>query len=371
MSQCQVVSPAKSAYNAVNIKINNPRANVTDKKMADDGELNAVNLEINNPELRQKPIYSYPIYDDIITADMVDIMPITLPETTGAPVAYKTSLTYISTEPREIDSNKSKAVKVPEPYITTQENEKKNKPSGLSFNGINFKRTDKPQIVADSNIKPAVNTDKVVENLHSEDYDTQAKQLAEIVNAVFTNKKFAIPYITTSVFKEIINIAEKDSSSLEGPTKSQIEIRKKIITNEIVKEQQLAENKKPEEIVLPYKVTPEEFAEATVLSEIELAERNKEYAILTLAALSKVYAEEFEKNTGNKILLTDLPGISTIVETLKNSNNPSVKMAAIDALVYLNCSEYKYEISSLLKIASKDNNKAVAMYAKESLNSNK
>ena len=367
MSQCQVISPLKSSYNAVNIKINNPRANVTDNRMADDGELNAVSLEINNPEIRQKSMYSYPVYDAIVTADMADIMPVAIPEMTGMPVAYKTSLTYISTEPRDIDSVKESTVRVPEPYVTTQENEKKNKGTGLTFNGISFKKSDKPQIVADAKMKPAIDVENVVNNLYSADYDVQAKQLAEIVNAVFKDKKSAIPYITTAVFKGIISIAEKDSSSLNGPADSQIEIRKKIITNEIVRQQQLAENKKPEEIELPYKISPIEFAEATVLSEMELAERNKEYAILTLAALSKVYAEEFEAKTGNKLMLTDLPGISTIVETLKNSDNMSVKMAAIDALVYLNCPEYKDEISSVLKIVSKDSNKAVAMYAKESL----
>ena len=73
MSQCQVISPLKSSYNAVNIKINNPRANVTDNRMADDGELNAVSLEINNPEIRQKSMYSYPVYDAIVKADMADI----------------------------------------------------------------------------------------------------------------------------------------------------------------------------------------------------------------------------------------------------------------------------------------------------------
>lgn len=367
MSQYQVISPVKSSYNAVNIRINNPKANVTDKKMSDDGELNAVNLEINNPELRQKPIYSYPIYDEIVTADMVDIMPLTIPEVIGMPVAYKSSLTYVSTDPININSDKDNKVMVPEPYITTQENEKKNKTSNLTFNGINFKKSDKPQIMAESNIKPAVNINKVVDNLSSEDYDVQARQLAEIINAAIKNKPSAIPYITTSVFKSLINIAEKDSSSLSGPTEAQIEIRKKIITNEIARQKQLAENKTPEEVVLPYEVTPEESAQARVLSEMELVERNKEYAILTLSALSKIYAEEYEKNTGSKVMLTDLPGVSTTVETLKNSTNTSVKMAAVDALVYLYCPEYKDEILSVLKIASNDSDRIVAMYAKEAL----
>lgn len=271
----------------------------------------------------------------------------------------------IEEEPESIQT--TDGVRVPEPYLTNVENEKGLPISDISFNGISFKA--KPEIVPSANVKPAVNTEKVIENLESSDYDIQAKQLEEIVSSILKDSKMAIPFITTSVFSKMIDIAEKDTSSLAGPTEEQIEIRKKIITNEIVRSQQLAENKKPEEIKLPYEITKEEFIKATELSDIELAERNKEYALLTLAALTKAYAEEYEKKTGNVIPLTDLPGASSMVEALKKSKNSSVKIAAIEALVYINRAEYKNEISAILKVAAEDNNKAVAMVASDALKS--
>jgi len=371
MSQCQAVCPAGSSYNAVNIKINNPRANVTERRKNNncEGEFNAVNLEINNPELREKPMYSYPKYDTIVTSDMANVRPIDIPEIPIFPVAYKTSFinnrTYISTDldtPAELV--RAENIEVPQPYLTTTENEKKN----ITFNGISFKKAQSPEIIPAGNIRPAVDIEKVAENLSSSNYDVQAKQLEEIIYAALKDKANSLAYISTPIFSEIINIIQKDTSSLEGPTEEQIDIRKKIITNEIIYEQQLAENKKPEEIELPYKLTQEELAKAIDLSELELAERNKEYAILTLAALNKIYIDEYNAKTGTVVPLTDLPGVAAIVEELKNSKNPSVKAASIEALVYINKPEYKDEIKTILQIAANDKNRVVSMTAADALN---
>jgi len=370
MSQCQVVCPANSSYNAVNIKINNPKAKISDKNNCCDGNFNAVNLEINNPELKQKPVYDYPVYERIITSDMTNFVPVAQPEMSMAPVAYETSYinskTYINTD-FDKDAKNAKAVEVPAPNLTTVENEKKNIDKEVSFNGLAFKAGNKPEIIADGNLQPAVNVEKVVENLSSPDYDVQAKQLEKIIYTALKDSKNAIPYVTSSVFTAMINIAEKDSSSLEGPSQEVIDARKKIITNEIIKEQQLANNKKPEEIELPYKLNEADMALAMKLSPMELVERNKEYALLTLAALTKIYAEDVEKNTGNVVSLTDLPGASVMVETLKTSNNPSVKMAAIESLVYINRPEYNKEIKAVLEIVRNDKNQAVSVVANDAL----
>ncbi len=98
-----------------------------------------------------------------------------------------------------------------------------------------------------------------------------------------------------------------------------------------------------------------------------MAERNKEYGLLTLAALSRVYVDDFKKQTGNVVPLTDVPGASTMVEALRNSKNPSVKIAAIEALVYINRSEYTKEITAVLEVAAEDSNKAVSSVALSAL----
>ena len=346
MSQCEAICPVQGSYNAVSIKINNPKANVSDKMthVNDNKDYNAVNLEINNPELQPKSTYSYPVYDTVVTADMANLKQIDVPV---VPVAYKASIETID---------------VPEPYLTNTENEKKN----IVFNGLSFKASTL-KISEDANLKPAVNIDDVLGRLTSSDYDIQALQLKEIFLAAMKNKNEAIPYVTSAVFKELINIAETNDSSLKGPTEEQIELREKLIANKYIEQQLKAEGKSEDEIVLPYNLTNAEIAKAIELSELELSERNKEYSLLTLAALTKVYADEYEEKTGNVVPLTDLPGASSMVEALRKSTNTSVKLSAIDALVYINRPEYDDEITSILKIASSDTNSIVAQYAQLAL----
>lgn len=368
MTQCQTICPSPNVYNAVKIKINNPKTNIPDKLMTSDGnyEFNSVNLEINNPEIKQKPIYSYPKYDGAVTYNMADIIPFDAPI---IPIAYKTSFinnrTYITTDLDSKELPVSQPSVVPEPNLTSIENEKAEFPN---FKGLSFK-SQKPEIYPDAKIKPAVSIDTALENLNSKNYDIQAKQLAEIISAALNDKKAAVAYITTDVFSKMIEIAEKDTAGLEKPSEEQIEIRKKIIANEIVRRKELAEKKSPEEIKLPYEISKEDFLKAADLSQFELAERNKEYAVLTLAALTKVYADEFERKTGNIVPITDLPGISTMVEILKKSDNPSIKIAAIESLVYICREEYKNEISAVLSAVMQDNNQAVALVAADAFKS--
>ena len=73
-----------------------------------------------------------------------------------------------------------------------------------------------------------------------------------------------------------------------------------------------------------------------------------------MAILSKVYADNVEKQTGNIIPLTDLPGVSSLVNTLRYSENSGVKIAAIDALRYIHRPEYNDEIKSVLTLAAQD-----------------
>ena len=101
---------------------------------------------------------------------------------------------------------------------------------------------------------------------------------------------------------------------------------------------------------------------------MEQAERNKEYAIYTMAVLAKVYVDEVQKETGNVVPLTDIPGISATVDALRHSQNSGVKIAAIDALRYQQRAEYKDELKSIFTVAQTDKNPQVAQMAGIALN---
>ncbi len=233
--------------------------------------------------------------------------------------------------------------------------------NNLSFKAGNVKQP--VEIVPPVDIKPDVDIPSVIENLSSSDFDVQAKQMEEIAQASMEDTQKAVPYVVTEVFSGLIDIVKKDTSELTPPSEKQIETRKQIIVNEIVKEQAKAENKDINSIELPYNISEEDLKEATNLTSMEQAERNKEYALYTMSILDKVYVDEIEKHTGNVVPLTDLPGVSTIVDTLRYDSNSGIKIAAIDALRYINRPEYKEELNSVLTLATNDPNPYVARNA--------
>lgn len=344
----QVLPVNQTTYNAVKIRIDNPQAYVPKGIKGGNSEYNAVDIELKEPELKPavKPVYIYPEAQEVVTYDQAGINRIDVP---SLPAVYGTG--------SEKKGGKIVVTTVPEPNVTNTEREK-----SLNFHGLNFKAA-KPEVMKAADMKPVADEKSVLSALESPDYDVQAKQMEEIVAGVLKDKNNAVPYITTSVFSALINLLEKDTTGLEGPDEAQVELRKKIIINEIIREQQLAENKKPEEIQLPFVLTDSDYAKASELNPLEMAERNKEYAAYTIATLAKVYAEDFEKQTGNVVPLTDLPGVSNIVEALRRSDNPSLKVTALETLLYINREEYKDEIRAIFEIAATDKNKIVAQNA--------
>lgn len=397
MTQISPVSAdnVKSAnYNAVKIQINDPQANIPQgfKSSADDnGIYNATNIEVNRPRVNagadNRQIYSYPEAKELVTYDMAGIAPIlpvaynfinskTListdlgiktPEKQNAQIAEEVTATEnkLATEEvapeenkitagvaEEVKTTEEENVEVPKANLTTTEAEK-----GISFQGKAV------EIEPSQEIKPDVDVQKVVSNLSNKDFDVQAQQMEEITRLALEDSKNAIPYVVKEIFMELINVVQKDTSELTPPSPEQIESRKKIIVNEMVKEQARANGENPDKVELPYIITDAEKKSAATLTDMEQAERNKEYALYTMAVLAKVYTDEIFKQTGNVVPMTDLPGISTVVDTLRYNPNSSVKISAIDALRYIKRPEYKDELISLFSLAAKDESPYVARSA--------
>ena len=343
----------KSAnYNAVKIQINDPQTNLPEgmkQNELNSGLYNAVNVEVNRPVVNVIPTtYSYPQNNSPVTAEYANIKPVEKPQLPVMTPAYETSENLYQDE-IELENLE----------------QKKNEPVELLNDEINFQAKAEPEP-----LMPAfdLNPKTVLNNLNSKDYDVQAQQMEEIARIAMTSPEKAVNYITTNIFDELINITLADTSNLEPPSNEQIEIRKKIIINELVKEKAKSENKTIEEKDLPFTIKKEDIQTASKLSPMEQAERNKEYSLYTMAVLAKVYIDETKKETGNIVPLTDLPGVSVIVDTLRNNENPSIKIAAIDSLRYIKREEYNNELNSIFEIASMDKNPQVARIAIDALN---
>ena len=342
-------------YNGVDIKIRKPQVNTKDSSnmsvVNDNGIYNAVRINIDNPRVNSEhqKVYEYPEADHIVTYEMTGFMPVSLPER---------SLSEQSDKPKEVDSVKVEEVEVPKPNYTTTEDEKGAKiadASNVQFHGAPENK--KVEIVPGEEIKPEIDVHKIVSNLENKDYDVQAKQMAEIARTSLENPEKAVPYIVKEIFAGLVDIAKNDTKALAAPTKDQVEARKKLIMDFV------AMQKNPNLKEMPYKLTDNEVALATTLSPMEMAERNKEYALYTMAILAKVYIDEVHKHTGNVVPMTDVPGVSVMVDSLRYSQNPGVKIAAIDALSHIARPEYKDEMKEIFTIAKSDRDRNIAAVA--------
>ena len=217
----------------------------------------------------------------------------------------------------------------------------------------------RPEIIPGEEIKPDVDIPLVISNLTNADYDVQAQQMEEIARISMDNPENAVPYIVRDVFATLIDITKADTSELASPTEAQVQARKKVIANYLVMENA----KGDKNVKLPYELSDAEIELANQISPMEQAERNKEYAMYTMSVLAKIYTDEVEKQTGNIVPMTDLPGTSAIVDALRYNPNPEVKLAAIDALSHIERPEYKDELTTLFALAQTDTNPLVAMAA--------
>ncbi len=339
----------KPVYSAVNIKIRKPEVNARENgKISatnDNGIYNAVKITIDNPSVNTEPkkVYDYPEAEEVVTYENANVKPVALPE------GFPTGNAY------ENNAGKDEVV-VPEPNYTTTEAEKSENTSSngdVTFHGTD-KAVKKPEIVPSEPIKPEVNIADTVAILSGNDYDKQAMEIAKIAYLSETKPEEAKPYIVRDVFNALINIVKKDTSNLEKPSQQQNEIRQKIIADIVA-----AQKKQP----IPYKITKEEQEIATALAPIEMAERNKEYALIAIASLAKNYINQVEKESGNVVPFTDIPGIAEITNTIRDSKNPEIRIAAIESLGHIYKPEYKDETITILNLAQKDKHPLVSKVA--------
>ena len=408
-------------YNAVKINIQKPQINgnpsVDAVQNDNNGNYSAVSINTDNPTVNmpQHKIYDYPKAQTPVTYDMANINQIPLPQ--GFHVAYQTTnliLPKMENEleievdkktPKKLDDKASaeeikepqnegiasetadeaktpvvdveekteekedKKVEVPEPNFTTVEAEKgeekiDNINDDVEVMATETKDIKKPEIISGEEIKPDVDIPLVISNLTNENFDVQAQQMEEIARVALDDSNNAIPYIVRDVFSSLIDITKKDSAELAAPTDEQIQARKKVIANFVSMENGKAKN---QPVKLPYSITEKDVALADTISPMEQAERNKEYALYTMAILAKVYTDEIEKQTGNIVPMTDIPGTAAIVDSLRYNPNSGVKIASIDALRHIYRPEYKEEMSTLFALAQADTNPEVAIAATRAL----
>ena len=298
-------------YNAVKIDINNPQVNAPGCVQNPIQSSNNANQVYSYP---QAPVYEMP-KQSIYAPQQAQVVPQPPAVSEVPPVPAP-----VIVQPTVVKTPEVKAVEV--------------KPQPVEVKA--------PEVAA-----PKVDVNEFIAKLTASDLEKQANAMESIADMVQTSPQKATELLDTRVVDTLLGIMNKDTSKMEGPSAQQIQIREKIMSG------------KP--------VTDAEKVEANKITPMEKAERNKQYAIYTVAIMQKLYGSEIEKLNKTVVPLTELPGAAGVVEQVKNNPNPMVRVAGIDALSYIQRPEYKQDLTTLFTVAQKDQDKNVQQAAAKAL----
>lgn len=242
-------------------------------------------------------------------------------------------------------------VAAPVQQVNINEAPKAKEPVAVEEKAVEAPASKVDVVAPQEQVKPQLDINEFLAKLADPDYEVQANAMEKIANMVKDEPQKATELLEPAVIDSLINILNKDSSKLAGPTQEQIAARNKMMSGQ--------------------KISDEEKALAVTITPMEQAERNKSYAMFTTAILQKLFAEEVNKMTGSTVPLNELPGAVNIVTQLKENPNPMVRTSAIESLSYIQNPEYKKDLSTLFTIAKNDQDKNVqeaAVAALEKLN---
>lgn len=332
-------------------------------------KLNAVNIEINNPTVGnqgaaqqpqyapvtmptyaypQAPVYNYPqaqtqpvYYPQQMPQPALPVAPQAAPEPAPAPVAPQPQ--QVQVVPAQVNNNAPvqpvapqiteapAAPAVPSPVVT----EAPKAPE------------QKPEVVQPEAVTPQVDVNAFASRLTGNNYDDQEAAMKEITNTIKNSPEKADSLLDSKIVDALSNLIDVDTTSLEDVTPEQVAAREKMLAGK--------------------EVTDQEKELANTLSPKEKAERNKSYALFTLATIQKCYGEEIAKLSDKPVPLTELPGAAKVVDTLKDNPDPLVRASAIQALSYIQRPEYKKDLTTVFTVATNDADKGVADTAKAAL----
>ncbi len=181
---------------------------------------------------------------------------------------------------------------------------------------------------------PAVDVQSFKQRLAGTNLEDQSKAIEEIAELTQNNPAEATALLDTQIMEGLLGVIAKDTTTLAGPTPKQLELRQQIIAGK-----ELAEADK---------------AEANTITPMETAERNKQYALYTVAFLQNLLSSEVEKRNGVKVDIKDLPGIEQVVQTAKADPNPLLRVSALASLSHIAKPEYKPVLSQVFELAKTD-----------------
>lgn len=344
-------------YNAVKIDVHNPSVSAPSMPYAPQSMPQPQYAPVTNPYYTypQATLYDYPQAPQnvqpyympqnisypqptqaYVTPGMVLPAQNAINNSIAAEQAAQSVLSAVTPQVQQQNINAPQDVKAPEPVVTAPVSEPAKAAEAKA-----------PEVVPPAPITPQVDLNSFISKLTNPDYEVQAATMEEIANMVKNDPSKATELLDEKVVSALLNIMNADTSKLEGPSAEQLAARQKMLSGQ--------------------SLTDAEQKLANTITPMELAERNKSYAMFTTSIMQKLFGDEVQKLANTTVPLTELPGAVNIVEQLKDNPNPMVRTSAIESLSYIQRPEYKEDLKTLFEIAQNDKDKGVQETAKVAL----
>ena len=311
-------------YNAIKINIVDPKVNVPGAQQTPSVYSYPQSQIYNYPQAQQQ-VYPQQVYTQPPVQQQAQVY---MPQPAPAPQPVSVPA------PQVINTQNVNAA--PQPVIPQPEQQA---PAQAPVNAP--EQTAAPQPAA----APAVNVPAFTQRIKSNDLEDAGKAIEEVADIAQTRP--APELLDTDLMEALLGVIGKDSSTLEGPTEKQKELR-----------QQVLEGKQ---------LSDADMAEANKITPLEMAERNKQYALFTTAILQNQLIDEFKKTNNMTPDIKDLPGMEQIVTTIKDNPNPMLRASGLAALAYNARPEYKPVMKEIFELSQQDADENVQKVAAEGL----
>lgn len=208
----------------------------------------------------------------------------------------------------------------------------------------------------DSSVQ-SVDTEALINDLKSTDTEVRAQAINKIAAYAQEKPEIALQVVSEPIMQALVDVIKEDTTGLEGPTAKQIEIAEKISKG--------------------VKLTPEEDALSEQLSPRDKANKNRIFALYTLAMIQKLQRDELnqyietQKANGEQSIdplkLEDLIGYSEVQNIINNDARPEVKVAAIQALQHVAEPQDKATVEKVLADSLKSSDEGIKSAAQETM----
>ncbi len=312
-----VAAPQPNKYNAIEINIIDPKVNAPGSQQTTAAPV------YNYP---QAPVYNYPqapqqapaYYPPVATQ-----VPAPAPVAVPAPQVVNTQT--INQVPPSV------VAPAPQPEAPTQA------PAPVAA-------PEAPQAEAPAQ---ALNVPELVAQIKSDNLQQAGEAIEKVADIAQNQPAQTSQLLDTDLMEGLLSVIGKDTSALEGPSEKQKELR-----------QQVLEGKQ---------LSDADMQVANEITPLEMAERNKQYALFTTAILQNALIDEFKKTNNMTPDIKDLPGMEQIVTTIKDNPNPMLRASGLAALAYNARPEYKPVMKEIFELSKQDADENVQKVAAEGL----